>query len=406
MNNRYNKEKENNMEYITTKEASAKWGISPIRITVLANEGRIPGAQRLGRSWLIPANATKPPERKANHSKVNQKENRETDTFSFPLYHFRPDWSYIKENQLTNQQKQLLQAGTAVVECRFTDAYPILKSILQNPDNTITEMGALWYAGISCIGLNKPDDFSRIYLRLQMLLSEDFPHKDDLSIILDTLKTYIVTISDIAEHDTTNTDIHDQCLPLMCVQNGYSILSREAMNPGSADTGLLELNLRFINATSSTIAMEMMHIYLLGIYYFRLDMESAKKHAKAAVLIAYENKVYFPLVTYYRYFNPVLSPILKEYPAEFENHFQKLVSQFEENFTSFLTSIGEDTIMANLSNIDYLYIYSVMMDLPNADIAKKLGVSPRTVNRRLGIISEKLGVNNKKELKNYLHKNM
>ena len=30
------------MEYISTKEASAKWGISTTRITILANEGRIP----------------------------------------------------------------------------------------------------------------------------------------------------------------------------------------------------------------------------------------------------------------------------------------------------------------------------------------------------------------------------
>ena len=48
------------MEYITTKEASEKWGISTTRITILANQGRIPGAQRLGKSWLIPASATKP----------------------------------------------------------------------------------------------------------------------------------------------------------------------------------------------------------------------------------------------------------------------------------------------------------------------------------------------------------
>ena len=103
------------MEYISTKEASKKWGISPIRITLLANEGRIPGAYRLGKSWLIPATATKPERKKANRSNSTKKE----------------------------------------------------------PENS--------------------EDFSKAFLRLQMLLAADFPHRDDLAIILDCLKTYVQT---------------------------------------------------------------------------------------------------------------------------------------------------------------------------------------------------------------------
>lgn len=86
------------MEYITTKEASAKWGISPTRITIPANEGRIPGAYRLGRRWLIPASATKPKEFKPSRSGANK---IEPDTFSFPLYHLRPDWNSDKEAELS-----------------------------------------------------------------------------------------------------------------------------------------------------------------------------------------------------------------------------------------------------------------------------------------------------------------
>jgi len=45
---------------ITTKEAAALWNISERRVSVLCREGRIAGAVKEGRSWLIPADSEKP----------------------------------------------------------------------------------------------------------------------------------------------------------------------------------------------------------------------------------------------------------------------------------------------------------------------------------------------------------
>jgi len=48
------------MKYMTTSEASNKWGISDRRIRVLLSEGRIEGAIKTGRNWMIPIDANKP----------------------------------------------------------------------------------------------------------------------------------------------------------------------------------------------------------------------------------------------------------------------------------------------------------------------------------------------------------
>lgn len=387
------------MDYITTKEASAKWGISPTRITILANEGRIPGAYRLGKSWLIPANVDKPQKRKPNRSGNTIKE---TADFSFPLYLFRPDWNYVKESQLSKQQQLLLSAETAVLECRFADAYEILQSVLQAPDSIFTEIGCLWTAGICCIGLNKPKDFSKICAQLQMLFTNDFPYRDDLKIIFKALKTYVVTINSIAESNTSYTDVHYQCLPLACILTGFTQLAREIINPGSADTALLELILSLLKTTGVVIAVEMIHCYLLDIYNLRQNTAAAEKHAKSLVKIAYENKYYFPLVTYYNYSNSVLAPILAQYPKDFQNHCLNLASQYDKNYAAFLSFISESSFFIQLTEAEQPYIYAVLTDLPNSIISEKLGVSQRTVKRRLEILYEKLGVKNKKALKEYL----
>lgn len=48
------------MKYMIPKEAAEKWGISVRRVQLLCTQGKIAGAERHGRMWLIPENAEKP----------------------------------------------------------------------------------------------------------------------------------------------------------------------------------------------------------------------------------------------------------------------------------------------------------------------------------------------------------
>ena len=48
------------MEYLTTVEMSEKWNITSRRIGALCSEGRIDGAIKKGKTWLIPSDAVKP----------------------------------------------------------------------------------------------------------------------------------------------------------------------------------------------------------------------------------------------------------------------------------------------------------------------------------------------------------
>lgn len=48
------------MNLISVAQTAEKWQISPKRVQVLCNEGRIDGAQRVGNQWTIPDNAEKP----------------------------------------------------------------------------------------------------------------------------------------------------------------------------------------------------------------------------------------------------------------------------------------------------------------------------------------------------------
>ena len=47
------------MDYMTLKEASGKWGVSARQINYYCAAGRIPSAVKMATLWLIPKNAKK-----------------------------------------------------------------------------------------------------------------------------------------------------------------------------------------------------------------------------------------------------------------------------------------------------------------------------------------------------------
>ncbi len=61
------------MEYLTATELSKIWNISTRRIGVLCTEGRVDGAIKKGKMWLIPATSQKPAD-------ARYKKNKNTDS--------------------------------------------------------------------------------------------------------------------------------------------------------------------------------------------------------------------------------------------------------------------------------------------------------------------------------------
>lgn len=56
--------------YLSVREISYKWNVSERWVSKFAQDGRIPGVERFGRSWAIPENAEKPADpRKAKEQK-------------------------------------------------------------------------------------------------------------------------------------------------------------------------------------------------------------------------------------------------------------------------------------------------------------------------------------------------
>lgn len=57
------------MKYLSVKQISERWGISPRRIQILCREGRVPEAFIVGNTWAIPEDAEKPKDERIKSGK-------------------------------------------------------------------------------------------------------------------------------------------------------------------------------------------------------------------------------------------------------------------------------------------------------------------------------------------------
>lgn len=62
------------MELMTSVEMAQQWGISSRRVAILCEEGRIEGAFKKGKTWLIPSDAEKPGDRRRVQFKGQKEE--------------------------------------------------------------------------------------------------------------------------------------------------------------------------------------------------------------------------------------------------------------------------------------------------------------------------------------------
>ena len=64
------------LEWITAGQAADKWGITVRRVQALCKNNQISGVVRLGKAWLIPKDAPKPPDaRYKNPEGIKEDEN-------------------------------------------------------------------------------------------------------------------------------------------------------------------------------------------------------------------------------------------------------------------------------------------------------------------------------------------
>ena len=101
------------MKYMGIEEASQKWGLSKRFVQHLCAEGRVEGATRLGRAWMIPSNAQKPmdgrtKEARAEYSSDMSLPRKTPFLYMSDLYHTPGTADEVGEELFDNHEARVL----------------------------------------------------------------------------------------------------------------------------------------------------------------------------------------------------------------------------------------------------------------------------------------------------------
>lgn len=105
------------MGYITVAEAARLWGVSERTVRGYCAEGRIPGAELIGKTWAIPEDAERPGRRQRTRTKPRAlldvlREERAAGTPGGIYHHVQVEFAYnsnhIEGSRLTHEQTRLI----------------------------------------------------------------------------------------------------------------------------------------------------------------------------------------------------------------------------------------------------------------------------------------------------------
>ena len=79
----YDLEGKTNMEYRPIKEVADEWGLTVRRLQMLCMEGKIPGAKKIGKLWVVPANPKRPRDNRMAPGSQPRPVKKKTDTHEY-----------------------------------------------------------------------------------------------------------------------------------------------------------------------------------------------------------------------------------------------------------------------------------------------------------------------------------
>ena len=89
----------------SSEKIAEEWGLSKITINDLCNKGKIPGAVKEGRKWLIPDDAVRPADGRVSSGKYVKKKNVGTRSLPIGVSDYiraQADYYYVDKTLLIN----------------------------------------------------------------------------------------------------------------------------------------------------------------------------------------------------------------------------------------------------------------------------------------------------------------
>ena len=403
------------MDYWKIKDAAEKWKITPRRIQVLCAQGRIEGAVRFGRDWMIPRNAKRPADGRTKTAQKDPAAQEQAFPRQTPFLHMSDLYSTpgTAEEQAkllaSNHDAQVLfEAEIAYSRGEIDKAYHLARYLLDKKTGFYPTLAAGMLLALCATWMGDLSLWRHAKVHLSKAPVSDPADRDiiDMSITaVDSMLYYAESFPDWFRIGCFEP-LHADSLPAAKVfyakylyALGYVVATRQMEVAGVQGLALMKMIPYTIEpmisqamADRSLIAEAYLRLTCAAVYHSAGNDVQAIRHIDRAIALALPDQLYGLLAEYGRTLDTLLEQRLAIASQEALERVRALYQTYNKNWSYLSGNVRGKNLITTLSRKEREVAKLAAFGMRNAQIAETLHMSLSSVKQAIRIVSEKTGV--------------
>ena len=414
MRNQYFREEYADMEYLKIEEAAQKWEIGVRRVQILCAEGKIEGAVKFGRSWMIPKDAVKPVDGRTRAGRTLVNEDmplpRKTPFLHMTdLYQAPGTADSVGESLAYNHEAQVLfEAEIAYSRGDIDKVYESANYLLSKHSGFYAIQSAGMLLAMCAIWKGDINMWRRAKIHIAEAPAQNDNDRDVMQLAISAVDIMLYNVQSFPEWFKKGRfePIHKDAYPAAKVYYakylyalGYAVAMGLVKVEGTQGLYIMsvisfsvEPMISWARANNTIMAEIYLRLTCAAIYHNCGKEEDAIYHLDKAIELALPDRFFGVLAEYCRALDSLMEKRLTLIDQEAWQEVKKLYKVYNEGWSKLSGTVRGKTILTTLSEKEREVAKLAAFGMSNQEIADSLNLSLPIVKQSIRIVSEKSGL--------------
>ena len=403
------------MDYLNITETAEKWEISPRRLQTLCANGKIEGATRFGKAWMIPKSTQKPIDGRTKDSKVTLLDKDMPMPRKTPFLHMTDLYSSAGDSEksiaaLANnpEAQTLFAAEIAYSKGEIDKVYDSAYYLLHKHSGFYAVISAGMLLGLCAIWRGDLNMWRQAKIHIAEAPAKSETDRDIMALSITAIDSILYDISSFPEWFKLGRfePLHKDALPAAKVfyakylyAVGYALATKQFELQGVQGLSLLTMIPNTIEpmisqamADNSVITEIYLRMTCAAIYHTGGNDEQAVYHIDRAIALALPDKLFGILAEYGRTLDSLLEQRIAKVDEEAWYAVRDLYHTYLAGWTKLSGSVRGKNLATTLSPKEREVAKLAAFGFKNRQIAATLNMSVSAVKQAITNVSNKTGM--------------
>ncbi len=404
--------------YIKIDEVAKKWGVTPRCVQSMCAKGKIEGAERFGREWMVPKNANKPLD---GRTKASRKQEEELMNVNLPLpkktpflhmtdLYNKPGTAEecIRKLSDNHEARILLETDIAYSRGEIDRVYDSASYLLSKHSGLYAVISAGMLLALCAIWKGDLDMWRQAKIHISEAPAKSDEERDFLALSLTAVDSMLYDITLFPHWFKMGRfePLHSDALPAVKVfyakylyAIGFAVATKESEFQGAQGLSLMsvvpfaiEPMISQARADNSLICEIYLRLTCAAVYHVIGNKEQMLYHIDHAVSLALPDKLYGLLAEYCRAFDGIIEQRIGIQDEDACQKVTELSKIYSKGWNKLSGVVRGKNLITTLSPKQHEVAKLATFGFKNDEIAKRLNMSVSAVKQSITNIINKTGM--------------